>query len=67
MFLTALEKLSRERGRDGAYAWGVFEDAEEAGRGSSSWQTPGWSTFASMSASPMPIAFCRIWFLDFIE
>ena len=32
MFLTALEKLSRECGRDGAYAWGVFEDAEEAGR-----------------------------------
>jgi len=32
VFLTALEKLSRECGRDGAYAWGVFEDAEEAGR-----------------------------------
>jgi MFS family permease len=31
-FLAALDKLSRERRRDGAYAWGVFEDAAEAGR-----------------------------------
>ena len=31
-FLTALDKLSRERRRDGAYSWGVFEDAAEAGR-----------------------------------
>jgi hypothetical protein len=26
-FLAALERLSHERRRDGAYAWGVFEDA----------------------------------------
>jgi hypothetical protein len=31
-FLAAIEKLSRERRRDGAYAWGVFEDAGEVGR-----------------------------------
>jgi len=31
-FLHALELLSRERGRDGAYAWGLFEDAAEPGR-----------------------------------
>jgi MFS family permease len=31
-FLTALERLSLERRRDGAYAWGVFEDAAEEGR-----------------------------------
>jgi branched-subunit amino acid transport protein len=31
-FLAALEKLGRERRRDGAYAWGVFEDAAEEGR-----------------------------------
>ena len=31
-FLTALEKLGRERGRDGAYAWGIFEDAGKEGR-----------------------------------
>ncbi len=31
-FLAALEKLARERRRDGAYAWGVFEDAAEVGR-----------------------------------
>jgi predicted MFS family arabinose efflux permease len=31
-FLTTLEKLGRERRRDGAYAWGVFEDAAVEGR-----------------------------------
>ena len=31
-FLAALEKLAHERRRDGAYAWGVFEDAADNGR-----------------------------------
>jgi predicted MFS family arabinose efflux permease len=31
-FLTALERFAHERRRDGAYAWGVFEDAAEGGR-----------------------------------
>jgi MFS family permease len=31
-FLVALEKLGQERRRDGAYAWGIFEDAAEPGR-----------------------------------
>jgi MFS family permease len=31
-FLAALEKLAHERRRDGAYAWGVFEDAAQEGR-----------------------------------
>jgi hypothetical protein len=31
-FLTALEGFAHERRRDGAYAWGVFEDAAEEGR-----------------------------------
>lgn len=31
-FMTALERLGQERRRDGAYAWGVFEDASEEGR-----------------------------------
>jgi predicted MFS family arabinose efflux permease len=31
-FLAALEPLEHERRRDGAYAWGVFEDAAEEGR-----------------------------------
>jgi predicted MFS family arabinose efflux permease len=31
-FLKALESLSHERGRDGAYAWGLFEDVAEPGR-----------------------------------
>jgi MFS family permease len=31
-FLRGLELLSHERGRDGAYAWGLFEDAAKPGR-----------------------------------
>ena len=31
-FLIAVDKLGRERYRDGAYQWGVFEDAAEEGR-----------------------------------
>ena len=31
-FLTALDRLGYERRRDGAYDWGVFEDAAEEGR-----------------------------------
>ena len=31
-FLTVLERLSAQRRRDGAYAWGVFEDTAERGR-----------------------------------
>jgi quinol monooxygenase YgiN len=31
-FLSALEKLGEQRRRDGAYAWGVFEDAANEGR-----------------------------------
>jgi MFS family permease len=32
LFLAALEKLGHERRRDGAYAWGAFEDAAVEGR-----------------------------------
>jgi len=31
-FLSALEAVAAERRRDGAYAWGVYEDATEPGR-----------------------------------
>lgn len=31
-FFAALDRLARERRRDGAYAWGVFEDAADEGR-----------------------------------
>jgi MFS family permease len=31
-FLAALEAVGAERRRDGAYAWGIFEDAAEPGR-----------------------------------
>jgi hypothetical protein len=32
IFLVALDRLGNERRRDGAYAWGVFQDAAEPGR-----------------------------------
>jgi MFS family permease len=31
-FLDAVERLSHERRRDGAYTWGIFEDTAESGR-----------------------------------
>ena len=31
-FLRAIDELGEERKRDGAYAWGVFEDAAKEGR-----------------------------------
>jgi quinol monooxygenase YgiN len=31
-FLAALDRLAHERRRDGAYAWGVFEDVGQEGR-----------------------------------
>lgn len=31
-FLTAIDRLASERKRDGAYAWGVFEDTAKPGR-----------------------------------
>jgi MFS family permease len=31
-FLQAIEKLAHERRRDGAYAWGVYEDSAQEGR-----------------------------------
>jgi hypothetical protein len=31
-FLAALDRVARERRRDGAYAWGVFEDTAVEGR-----------------------------------
>jgi hypothetical protein len=32
IFLAAIDRLGNERRRDGAYAWGVFQDAAEPGR-----------------------------------
>jgi len=31
-FLTAMEKIAQGRRRDGAYAWGIFEDTADEGR-----------------------------------
>ena len=41
-FLAALEGLAQERGRDGAYGWGVFEDAAEEGRLVETFYTESW-------------------------
>ena len=50
LFLAALEELSRERRRDGAYAWGIFEDTAAAGRFIETMSSPGSLICASMSA-----------------
>jgi predicted MFS family arabinose efflux permease len=41
-FIRALERLSRERGRDGAYAWGLFEDVAEPGRFLETFRVDSW-------------------------
>jgi Transmembrane secretion effector len=41
-FLAALEELARERRRDGAYAWAVFEDAAVEGRMVESFLVESW-------------------------
>jgi predicted MFS family arabinose efflux permease len=41
-FLRALERLSHERGRDGAYAWGLFEDVAEPGRFLETFRVDSW-------------------------
>jgi transmembrane secretion effector len=42
-FLRGVERLSHERGRDGAYAWGLFEDAAETGRFLETFLVESWS------------------------
>jgi len=41
-FVEALRELSRERRRDGAYQWGVFEDTAESGRFLETFLTETW-------------------------
>ena len=41
-FLKALNQLASERKRDGAYAWGVFEDTAEVGRFVETFHIPSW-------------------------
>jgi MFS family permease len=41
-FLAALEHLGHERQRDGAYAWGVFEDAAEPGHYAETFLVESW-------------------------
>ncbi len=41
-FLNALRKLARERLRDGAHDWGVFEDPAHPGRFVETFQTDSW-------------------------
>ena len=64
-FFAALEKLGHERRRDGAYAWGVFEDAANEGRMVETFLlSPGWNTCASTNGSRMPTACSRKRFID---
>ena len=42
LFLAAIEKLAPERRRDGAYAWGVFEDAAKEGRMVETFMVESW-------------------------
>src|SRR6201998_4930504 len=41
-FLTAIRDLGRQRRRDGAYAWDVFEDAAEKGRFLETFMVASW-------------------------
>jgi MFS family permease len=41
-FLAAIEKLGRQRRRDGAYAWGVFENAAVEGRAVETFLVESW-------------------------
>ena len=41
-FLRALDELGYERRRDGAFAWGVFEDAGEFGRYEETYLIESW-------------------------
>ena len=42
-FLAALSRVEQERRRDGAYAWGVFEDAAKEGRMIETFLVESWS------------------------
>jgi len=41
-FLAAIDHVARQRRRDGAYAWGIFEDAADAGRYVESFLVESW-------------------------
>ncbi|WP_283811795.1 MFS transporter [Rhodopseudomonas sp. BR0G17] len=41
-FLSAVRHLSRQRRRDGAYQWGVFEDAADPGRFVETFKVASW-------------------------
>ena len=64
-FLAALEKLSHERRRDGAYAWGVFEDTAkpESNFRDVHGRIFGLSIYASTNGSRTRTVCCRIIFI----
>ena len=41
-FLVAIRDLGRQRGRDGAYAWDLFEDAAQGGRFLETFMVASW-------------------------
>jgi MFS family permease len=43
VFLTAVTELGRQRRRDGAYSWDVFEDAAESGRFLETFMVASWT------------------------
>lgn len=59
-FLQAIQSLGIIRRRDGAFAWGVFEDLAAPGHYiESSRSIPGWTIYDSMRASPEKISASR--------
>jgi hypothetical protein len=49
-FLAAIEKLCQERRRDGAYAWGIFEDTSKEGRMLETFLVESWLEHLRQSA-----------------
>ena len=60
-FLAAINTLARERRRDGAYAWRIFEDAAEEGRMVETFVVNPGGRYVSMNVSRTRITCSRNW------
>ena len=59
-FLKALARLEDQRRRDGAYTWGVFDDAAEEGRIVETFLVGSWMEHLRQhERAPMPIGSSR--------